>query len=263
MGRTNAEILATFKKANKAARERMAKNAGYKSADAYRAHLEGKKTSEEPKQSSSKASKKPVIHIVNILDASDSMSGAKFNNALTGINGEFKELKKDTEVDYFGTFYTFSHSASIREIFFKKSVKDIQSVNLRPSGMTALYDAIGTVLTRVKGATKKGEKVLINIFTDGQENNSRTWNARLAQSLIEECQALGFTVTFVGTASDVSQMKVALSIADSNTLVHNNTGAGVEQAFKTRSAATKAYSAKVVKGEDVLTGFYKSTNETL
>ena len=55
--------------------------------------------------------------------------------------------------------------------------------------------------------------------------------------------------------------KSDLNIDKSNTLVHDNTGEGVKKAFDTTLKATRTYSKKVTKGEDVLTGFYKEEAE--
>lgn len=273
MSKNNEQLLAaftktlgSFKKANKEARQRMAERAGHATADAFLAHLEREiaKLGTAPKAAKTPKAKnvKPVIHIVNILDASSSMEGSKFDNALKGINSEFKELRESKDITYLGTFVSFSYRNQINTLVSKKSVHQIQHLAPRADGMTALYDAIGRTLTQVKKEHVAGEKVLVNIFTDGQENNSTTWNAGTTQELIKECEALGFTVTFVGTPTDVADVVKRLSIKASNTLTHNNTGAGVEASFKTRSAATKTYSAKVLRGEDVSVGFYKS-NETL
>jgi len=270
--KTKEQILVSFKKANKVRRLSIAKKAGYATAESYMDYLQGKiavntsvNVSEAVPGTYIKGEDvvKPTIHIVNILDASDSMSGTKFNNALSGINSEFSEMKQDTQVTYLGTLITFSYSSDIEIDLFKRNVNEIIPIKSRTRGMTALYDAIGVTLSKVKEAQGKDEKVLVNIFTDGQENDSRKWTAKTTQKLIKECEALGFTITFVGTSGDVAKMKVALSIDDSNTLVHNNTGAGVAESFRTRSAATKAYSKKVLNNEEVLTGFYKQTNQTL
>lgn len=253
MNKTNFEKLTSLKKANKTVRERMAGNAGFKTYAAYRIYLENGEKED-----------KPTIHIVNILDVSGSMEGDKFNNALTGIFKETKEFKNSDEINYLTTLYTFSWYSEILEHFFKKPVGIISlKPILRCSGMTALYDAIGKVLIKTKNLHSVNEKVLVNIFTDGEENNSKIWNAPKVKNLIKECKELGFTITFVGTGYDVNRMKKVLDIDDSNTLVHDNTGESVEKAFKTRSAATKNFSEKVLKGEDTLLGFYKSTNETL
>lgn len=258
MGKSNQEILATFKKANKTRRTRMAEKAGFASADEYRTFLETGQRS----GSTTASTEKPVIHIINILDASSSMQGSKFNHALSGINDEFAELRKDKEINYFGTFVTFSYSERIKSHFTKKEVGRLQPVYPRADGMTALFDAIGDTLTAAKNSYVEGEKVLVNIFTDGAENASRRWKVGGVKELIKVCESLGFTITFVGTESDVALMTRLLDIDESNTLVHQNTGASVQESFNTRSMATKQYASKVLKGEDTLVGFYKS-NEKL
>jgi uncharacterized protein YegL len=266
MVKSQDQILKAFKKSNKVRRQRMAERAGYKTADDYRAHLQGGKVTvtpiNPPSNPVNNGDSKPTIHIVSILDASSSMEGGKFNNALLGLQNELKELKENTEINYLTTFCYFSYPSDIVIPHFRQFVKDVNSINARCYGNTALYDAIGQILTRVKNTTQPGEKVLINITTDGEENSSREWNRSSVAKLIKECETLGFTVTFVGTERDVKEVVRNLNVDYSNTLVHDNTSQGVADSFNTRSMATKSYSAKVLNNEDVLTGFYK-TNETL
>jgi uncharacterized protein YegL len=262
MSKTNYQILKAFIKSNKVRRQRMAELAGYRTADEYREYLLRASLVEVQEPTPVAAPKiitgeKPTIHIVSILDASSSMYGGKFSNALQGIQKEIEELKSNTEINYLVTFVTFATRGALRIVHDKIPVSKIESIPAYCHGNTALYDAIGHILTKVKIETRPEEKVLISIFTDGDENDSREWSKRNVADLIKECEIKGFTITFVGTDRDVKVVVRDLNIKDSNTLVHDNTSHGVADSFKTRSVATRSYSSKVLKNEDVLTGFYK------
>lgn len=82
MSKTNAEKLATFKKANKVARQRLAERAGYSTAEDYRASLEGRGiviTEKTVKASTKKESPKTVnsegaLDMVIAFDTTGSMS---------------------------------------------------------------------------------------------------------------------------------------------------------------------------------------------
>ena len=256
MSKTKEQILATFKKANKERRERMAKKAGYKSVDDYKAYLQGKDTTLEDE--------KPVVHIVNILDKSSSMGwGGKMSAALSGLNNELNELKNETDVDYIYSLVTFSNHNRISRVIDRAPLASVSTIFERPDGGTAMYDAIGFTLTSLGNTTKNGERVLVKIFTDGEENDSRRFKSTEVEKLIEEVKSFGFTVTFVGTENDVKEVVNRLSVDRSNTLVHDNTSRGITMSFMASVDATKNYSKKVLNNEDVLTGFYKSTDETL
>jgi len=251
------ELLAKFQKANKQRKLYLANKAGYDNIADYKKALDAsiKGYSEVTTVT------KPVIHNVHILDTSGSMSGDKIRNAVNGINAELEELKKDTEVTYKQTIVTFNSLIHVKH--FNEPIHNVPKINVASSGMTALYQAIGETIVNILHEST-GEKVLIKIFTDGEENSSRGKfrNAYEVSKIIKKAEANNCTVTFVGTAADVKNIIKQLSIDYTNTLIHDNTGKGVEEAFTRSISATKTYSKKVLAGEDVLTGFYKTT-ETL
>jgi uncharacterized protein YegL len=282
--KTNAEMLKALKQYNKTAREGKAKLEGFKDSISMIAYLNGfissglgndiyfspsiKSTPKDTPQSNPpsqpvkkvKASTnkaRPIIHVVDILDASGSMSGAKYKAAVTGINIGVANLKKDTApVDYTYTLCDFSN-----DIVFRQTTENLANVGVfkgQTRGATALYDAIGDSIDVVKSVFKDGHKVLVNIYTDGQENSSRRFRAQGIASLIEELSKCGWTFTFIGTQFDVEYAQRNLKFDMSNTLVHDNTGAGMEKAFTTNSVARASYSSKVSAGEDVSKGFYKN-----
>jgi hypothetical protein len=276
-------ILKAFLKRNKASREVAAKKEGWSSADDYIKHLHvlagatpkaAKKTPVKVKVQSAaeilaapvagKNSKKHTVHNVHILDASGSMdSGGKFKNALLGINQEVEALKADKAVNYTQTIVDFSYSQDIKIHYWKENLDNVKQLRGTTRGSTALNETIGFVLSKLLGETKKTDKVLVKIFTDGGENDSKGKYAsnNAVAKLIEECEGKGFTITFVGTDYDTKQVINKLKIRESNTLVHDNTGAGVTRSFTKSIQATTMYSAKLQAGEDVLDGFYKETGE--
>lgn len=251
------ELLAKFQKANKTRKLYLANKAGYTNIEEYKKALEASVVSSV----TTTAVTNPVIHNVHILDTSGSMAGLKLQNAVKGINAELEELKKDAEVTYKQTIVTFNDY--IHVIHKNEPIHNVPKINVSSGGMTALYQAICETIEDIL-KTNTGEKVLIKIFTDGEENNSRG-KFKVAYEVsktIKEAEAKNCTVTFVGTQQDVNSIIRKLSIDSTNTLVHNNTGEGVEDAFSKSLSATRSYSKKVLAGEDVLTGFYKTT-ETL
>lgn len=279
--KTNAEMLVALKRYNKTARETKAKKEGFKDAVSFIAYLEGfinsglggdayfspkSKPTEIPenvgqgpavKQKESK--QRPVIHVADVLDSSGSMSGSKHAAAIKGINLGVENLKKDVaEVDYTYTLCDFSSDVVMKHITEKLSkVSHFRSIT---RGATALYDAIGETITRIQDVAKPEDKVLVNIYTDGEENCSTKFNTAKISALIKELSKIGWTFTFIGTAGDVAFAQRNLKFDASNTLVHDNTGAGMEKAFTANNTARSTYSSKVSAGEDVSRGFYKDIN---
>lgn len=84
-------------------------------------------------------------------------------------------------------------------------VAPIAADQYQPRGGTPLFDAVGTAIARVTGKVREAEvltgvtpKVVLAILTDGYENSSREYSRTQVRRLIEQCQADGWTVTYVG-----------------------------------------------------------------
>jgi len=270
--KTNAEMLKSFKSYNKVAREGKAKKEGFMSAATMIFHLEHQISSgrgNDPYISpegdvhltptKKVSSDRTTIHVVDILDASSSMSGAKYEAATKGINMGVKALKEDTaNVDYTYTLCDFSNDIIFRHKMSK--LKEVNNFNGITRGATALYDAIGDSINLIKESIGVTDKVLVNIYTDGEENASRSFTAKHIAQAIEDLSKGNWTFTFIGTKPDVERAQHYLKFDISNTLVHDNTGAGMEKSFRENSVARSSYSSKVEKGEDVSKGFYKDIN---
>jgi hypothetical protein len=176
-----------------------------------------------------------------------------------GINRGIKELKEDkNNVTYTYTLCDFSDD--IRFLHTTDPLTVVTEYRGVTRGSTALYDAIGDSIAKVSPVKKDADVVLVNIYTDGQENSSRRYNAQKIATLIEELGSLGWTFTFIGTVEDVKYAQRNLKFHDSNTLIHDNTERGMESAFMTNSVSRSSYSSKVAAGEDVSKGFYKDIN---
>lgn len=216
------------------------------------------------------SSKRYVIHNVNILDASGSMAGGKYNNAIEGIRIELDELSKDTAVDYTVSLIEF-HSSLPGNCYTHKFMAKIDELkNFKPKGtggLTPLYQTIGETIDRLLKVVKEDDRVLIKIFTDGGENASHGKYAskKALFELIKKVQKdKGFTVTFVGTNIDVHTVITDLGIDRSNTLVHDNTERGIKMSFMASTSSTKKYSKSVAGGasaSELSRGFYTKTVE--
>lgn len=274
--KTNAEMLKSIKQYNKTAREDKAKKEGFVDATTMIAYLDNlvnsgkgnkpyvslavtmpsKKAPAKVVTKTTTPKGKILIHVADILDSSGSMSGGKFDAASKGINMGIKNLKEDkAPVDYTYTLCDFSDDIIWR--FSVDNLKNVEAFRGTTRGCTALYDAIGDTVTRIKAIKKPTDKVLVNIYTDGQENASKRFNATMISNFIETLTPQGWTFTFIGTAADVKFAQNKLKFHDSNTLIHDNTEKGIRGSMVANSTARAAYSTKVSKGEDVSTGFYK------
>lgn len=258
------DLLASFKRSNKDRKLAVAKKAGYQTIDLYKSYLEsminGTNTEIKAKPTKKVTTKTvgiPTIHIVDIIDCSGSMAGGKLHNATRGINNSVKELQNSDIAKYIYTICDFSYSQDIQFQIVNQPIKDVPKLVFSPRGTTALYDAIGITLNKVQKHVPKGEKVLVNIYTDGGENGSVKFSAKMVSELITKLKD-DYTVTFIGTPNDVAIVSKSLSIDKSNTLAYDGSASGLASSMTTNSAARTTYSQNVAQGKDVTTGFYKN-----
>lgn len=263
MSRTKQELLASFKKANKEARERKALIAGFKNANEYLKYLTEPTTVNKTVTKTNKTTSKkeaninmPTIHIVDVLDVSYSMVGEKIRAANKGINLGFEALLKDNKINYKYTLCTFSTSPKIE--YVNSILNEVKTpFRFSVKNNTALYDAIGQTINDLKPFVNKNEKVLVNIYTDGEENCSTKYNKSSISEKMEEMKKQGWTFTFIGTDKDVKQVIKDLKIDSTNTKAYNGTGKELEVSLQSTITARSIYASKVLKNEDVSIGFYK------
>lgn len=263
-------LLNSFKKSNKERKLKMAQKAGYNTVEEYLAFLTMKVAGKQIKPPTKTPAKKaapvkklnsdvrPTIHVVDIIDCSGSMSGNKIANAVRGINDNLSKLKEDkSAVDYTYTLCDFSGNTDINFKYVAKGLDQVTSIYFSSRGATALRDAIGNTLHKLREIKRPEDKVLVNIYTDGEENDSTRYNNKTIQSLIESLKGEGFTITFVGTNQDVNKVQKLFSIEESNTLAYDGSAEGLSKTIGATAIARAAYFSKVASGQDVTKGFYK------
>lgn len=254
-------LLTKFKRSNNVRKQKLAEEAGFKTSKEYQKYLENqvKSTIEQLPLTPEQSFKKPTVHVIDIIDCSTSMGGSKLNSAISGLNEGVKNLKIEDRVNYTHSLCTFSSRDTERFLHKNKSVKDIEENFLfASSGMTALFDAIGFSINEAK-LFSKDDKVLINIYTDGEENSSFKFSGTKLKELIDSVKD-NFTVTFIGTDKDVQSIINTLGIDSSNTLVYDGTGEGLKKGLDKTFQARTSYASSLVSGEDVSKGFYKKLN---
>lgn len=253
-----------FKKNNKQRRLVIAAKAGFATVELYIAHLEN---APKAKKVSKKAVKKnviPTIHIVDVADASASMAYGKIEALNFGIEQQLEELKKVNNINYTYTLLEFSGKNHMRFIHLMTPIKDVRHQQVDTYNSTALYKAIGLALDTITGKMNREDKVLVKIYTDGGENDSKGTkysSLEVVAARIAKAEREGFTVTLVGTTIDVKNIIKTLKIDASNTLTYDGTGKGLGETFTMGLAATQAFSSKVLRKEDVKVGFYKQTGK--
>ena len=192
------------------------------------------------------------------------MSGDKYTNAITGVNELLKSIVNDKDTKNTAMIVEFEGSTIKTTLELGTKIPETYK-GKGTGGMTPLNQAIGETLEHVEKRRKNNysedDKVLVNIFTDGEENSSRGKFAdkKLLDEYVQELKTKGFTITLIGTEEVVAYAINTLSLDASNTLVHNNTAADITRSFMDTVSARVMYSKSVSKGEDVTKRFYTKT----
>ena len=269
--KTNLQQFADFKRLNKVARETYATRRGFADAASYMEHVKkaaetdpdgtaelvvSKKVTKTAKKVAVVGGKLPIIHVVDVVDRSGSMSGEKLSSAILGVNQGVNELRKETDIEYKYTLCTFDSLVQFKTL--KQDLSKVENVSFKSGGTTALFDAIGMTIGKIENNLEENAKVLVNIYTDGAENASLKFGRAQIAEMIKEYEKKGFTFSFIGTPHDTQYVINTLNIDASNTLSYDGTGAGLKKSMTSTFAARSVYSKNVKEGKDVTIGFYKN-----
>lgn len=204
------------------------------------------------------STERKTVHNIVILDSSGSMQGSKWENAVKMVNLEFEEYRKQNDVNL--TYSVIIFSNEVKTAQWKEASP--RPINVKDDfiGMgTALNDSIGTTLDKLYNEFTN-DHVLLKVCTDGEERHSRKYTAGQVRELIQKAQGKSWTITFAGTERDVQTAQKLYGVDASNTVVHDNTGAGIEKMSKETIIATRQMMSNYAAGEDVSKGFYKRLN---
>jgi len=200
------------------------------------------------------------IHNLLIVDASGSMS-SKVEEVSGGINQIFSDLKDDDKkqegVKNRITVVDFSSHGDYNILYDNVKPKDLKLLkegDYKPRSMTALYDAIGKAFDSIKA---KADGVLVTIFTDGMENDSKEFKADTIKQLIKQKDKEGWTITFMGTTKEAMLQAQSIGIHSDRMLHYKDSKQGTAQAFHRFRNARKKYAQAVVNEVKVANIFDK------
>lgn len=166
-----------------------------------------------------------------ILDRSGSMQDC-VNETIAGFNEQVQMIRdlqqKFPEQEFRVSLSIFDHIVEhIFEIEDVKKIRELNDSSYIPSGSTALLDAIGDSVIRLKHAIKEEidrdeATAVVVILTDGFENASREFSFERVGKLIKELETGdSWTFSFLGTTKESIDMAVKMNISRNNTAVYN------------------------------------------
>lgn len=177
--------------------------------------------------------------ITVILDCSGSMSQIK-KATINGFNGfvkEFASLNNNTQL----TLVQFNHKYELS--FQNKNIQDVNPLNddtYVPSGMTALFDAIGKsikhkkILFKSTESNRQPKHVIVAIITDGFENSSNEYSRdKISKMINKKVENDNWNFMYLGADQDAILEGSRIGISPDYSHNFEASKTGIRNAFKT------------------------------
>jgi hypothetical protein len=178
-----------------------------------------------------------------LLDRSGSMESIK-SDTEGGFNA-FIDAQRGAQLDIRITLAQFDTEYDV--VYANRPVADVPPLELQPRGMTALYDALGKLITDVGAElaalpeNERPGRITIVVLTDGHENSSKEWSHKAVNEAIRrQEQDYAWEFVFLGANMDAVAIGQQLGFAADRSMTYATDGDGVGSTW----AATTAYVAR-------------------
>jgi hypothetical protein len=173
--------------------------------------------------------RKTIYHL--IVDKSGSMMDC-VDNTINGFNEQVNRIKDKalefTEEDITMGLTTFNEN--VKHLYFQQNPKEMVLLtheNYRPSGGTALLDAVGESITEIERQVNTSlipTTVIVVILTDGYENASKKYNLVNIRNMISKLEETGkWTFSFIGATLDAVDVASSMAIKSQNSFSFEKT----------------------------------------
>lgn len=159
------------------------------------------------------------IYNLIIIDESGSMRSIR-KPAIDSVNETLQTIASaqlmHSEQEHYVTLVSFNGNVkTIHDCVHIDNVREIDENDYVPNGITALYDAMGTSVNRLRGQAGDGDKVIVTIVTDGYENASREYRGPAIRELVQEMRKKGWVFAYIGANHDVEAAAESMAIKSS------------------------------------------------
>jgi hypothetical protein len=183
-------------------------------------------------------------HIVYVLDKSGSMDSLR-EEVIGGFNSFIRD-QQNAPGEATLTLVQFANDYVINYSF--KPVQEIGGLCYDPSGLTALYDAIGSAITKTGESLlsieeeNRPDKVLFIIMTDGYENSSCEYTRdKIFNMISHQKEKYSWEFVFAGANQDALSVGAGIGIGASNSLTYAANSIGTKSVYESLSANTITY----------------------
>lgn len=178
--------------------------------------------------------------LVCIIDKSGSMWGYE-SDTLGGLNGMIKKQKEEKGECYLTTLFFDTDVKTIHDHVDIQKVAPLPADAYEPGGCTALLDAIGLGIKKIKDIEKsltpenRADHIIFFITTDGLENASHEYSYRQIKKMITSLQKEGWTFLFSASNIDAGEEADHLGIDRKFVTEHEISTEGIDVCFEMNS----------------------------
>ena len=182
---------------------------------------------------------KDATEIVVVADKSGSMNTVQ-RDAIGGYNTLLTEQQAESADEAYITLILFDTTYTVGDRMPVKDAVPLSEETYRPSGGTALLDALGRAITETGSRLaalsedERPDQVIVAIITDGEENSSREHSKAQIKKLIEHQQEkYDWKFVYLGANQDAFVEAHGLGIDRKKGLVasYKSTSVGTRQAY--------------------------------
>jgi uncharacterized protein YegL len=181
--------------------------------------------------------------IAVLLDRSGSMESIK-SDTEGGFNA-FIDGQRNEPLDIRVTLAQFDTEYEV--VYANRPVREVPPLALQPRGMTALYDALGKLITDVgaelaaRPEEERPSRVTVVVLTDGHENSSQEWTHDAVSAAIRRQEHdYSWDFVFLGANMDAVAIGQQLGFAPDKSMTYATNAGGIGSAW----AATTSYVAR-------------------
>jgi len=186
-----------------------------------------------------------------VLDRSSSMNSIK-KETIGGTNEQFSALRdSDDAANTHVAFFSFNEKVTpvfknddgTPKLVPCSDLEDISAADYFPSGMTAMYDAVGDAIDFFVAEAKKADDVLIVVISDGAENKSKRFTSEQISGQVKELQDSGWNFTYIGANQDLSLVQAQLGFHEGNMMAFDSSSAGTITMNNVVGGALRSYTS--------------------
>ena len=126
--------------------------------------------------------------IINVIDRSGSMKHLK-KTVISEYNLFLNETKQNVN-DIRWTSILFNDEVNVLNDDSIVNILDLQDTDYLPTASTSLLDAIGDACRKIVDNTVEYNDIVMNIFTDGDENSSKNYTYVSVNDLLKSIKNL-------------------------------------------------------------------------